>query len=90
MSTAIPVSSASGGTGICGEPEGAAQRLSLPGRQAATPVQYRPQQLVQPGERQVPLRLPAGRRQHPHPRRPGLPHGLGQQDGLARARIAQQ
>ena len=45
---------------------------------------------MQPGERQVLLRLPACRRQYPHPRRPGLPRGLGQQDGLAYARIAQE
>ena len=76
--------------GILGERESAAQRLGLPGRQASHAVQYRPQQLVQPGERQVLLRLPAGRRQYPHPRRPGLPRGLGQQGGLAHARIAQE
>ena len=76
--------------GILGDRESAAQRLGLPGRQAGHAVQHRAQQLVQPGERQVLLRLPAGRRQHPHPRRPGLPRRLGQQDGLAQARIAQE
>lgn len=79
-----------GRRGLVGEPERAAQRLGLTGRQAHHAVQHRAQQLVQPGERQVPLRLAAGGRQHPHPRRPGLARGLGQQDGLAQTRIAQE
>jgi hypothetical protein len=43
---------------------------------------------MQPGERQVLFRLPAGRRPDPHSRQPGLPRSLGQQDSLAHARIA--
>jgi hypothetical protein len=89
VSTAIPVSRASGGTGSS-DRESTTQGLGLHGGQAIHAVQHRPQQLVQPGERQVLLRLPAGRRQDPHPRRPGPPRRLGQQDGLAHARIAQE
>jgi hypothetical protein len=47
------------------------QRPCLPTREARDAGQYRPQELMQPGERESRLRLPAGDRQHPHSRRPG-------------------
>ena len=79
-----------GGHRIGGQRERTEQRFRLPVRQGRHPVQHRPQQLVQAGERQVLLGLPAGRGQHPQPRRPGLPFRIGEQDGLAHPRLAQQ
>ena len=43
---------------------------------------------MQPRERQVRLRLPAGDRQDPDTGRPGLPSGAGQQRGLAHPGLA--
>ena len=45
---------------------------------------------MQPGKRQVLLRLPAGRRQYPHLRRLRIMSRPRQQDGLAHARIAEK
>ena len=63
------------------EAERGPQRLLLRPRQALQPVQHRRQQLMQPGERQLHLRLHPRRPHHPAPRRP--PGQVIQQHGLA-------
>ncbi len=70
-----------------GQPERAEQRLRLARGQGRHPVEHRPQQLVQPGEGQILLGLPAGDRQRPHRRRL---NDLGQQRGLTQPRITPQ
>ena len=62
-------------------------RACRPGRPGGA-GQHRPQQLMQPGEREPGLRFPAGDRQHPHARRPGPAGGVGQEHGLAHPRLA--
>ena len=85
--TATPVSSGSGATGVRSKAERPQQGLGLPAGQAGGAGQHRPQQLMQPGEREPGLRFPAGDRQHPHARRPGPFGGVGQQHGLAHPRF---
>ena len=68
--------------------ERAQQGLGLPAGQAGGAGQHRPQELMQPGEREFRLRFPAGDRQHPHARRPGPSGGVGKEHGLAHARLA--
>ncbi len=79
-----------GGHRIGGQRERTEQCSRLPVRQGRHLVQHWPQQLVQAGERQVLLGVPAGRGQHSQPGRPGLPFGIGQQDGLAHPCLTQQ
>ncbi len=62
------------------------QRLQLRTRQHAQPVQQRRAQLMQPGERQLHLRLHARHPQHPAPGR--LPGQVLQQRRLAHPRLA--
>ena len=75
-------------TGVRGKTERPQQRLGLPGGQTGSAGQHRPQELMQPGEREFRLRFPAGDRQHPHARRPGPVGGVRQQHGLAHPRLA--
>ena len=65
-------------TGIRRNAQRPQQRLGLPPRQPGGNRQHRPQQLMQPGEREPGLRLPASDRQHPHPRGPRAPGSVGQ------------
>jgi hypothetical protein len=74
--------------GVRGEAERPQQGLGLPAGQASSTGQYRPQELVQPGEREFRLRLPPGDRQDPHACRPCPSGCVGQQRGLAHARLA--
>ena len=74
-------------TGIRRNAQRPQQRLGLPPRQPGGNRQHRPQQLMQPGEREPGLRLPASDRQHPHPRGPRAPGSVGQQHGLAHPRL---
>ena len=74
-------------TGVRRQAERPQQRLGLPAGKAGGAGQHRPQQLMQPGEREFGLRFPAGDRQHPHPRRPGPAGGVRQQHGLAHPRL---
>ena len=70
------------------QPEGASQRGALHVGQLAGAVDDRPQQLVQPGERQLGLGLHAGAGEHPHAVR--LLQGVLQQRGLADPGVAAQ
>ncbi len=76
-----------GSTGVRGEAERPQQGLGLPAGQAGGAGQHRPQELMQPGEREFGLRFPAGDRQYPHARRPGPSGGVRQQHGLAHPRL---
>ena len=49
--------------------------------------QDRPQELMQPGEREFGLRFPASNGQYPHARQPGPVGGIRQEYGLAHARL---
>jgi hypothetical protein len=60
------------------DPEGAAQRDGLGGRQPIDAVRHRPQQLVEDREGQLHLRLDAGGAQHTQPGRAG---GRGLDEG---------
>ena len=73
--------------GVRGQAQRPQQRLGLSAGQPGGGRQHRPQQLMQPGEREPGLRFPAGDRQHPHPRGPGPFGGVGQQHGLAHPRL---
>ena len=77
-----------GSNGVRGEAERPQQGLGLPAGKAGRAGQHRPQELVQPGEREFGLRFPAGDRQYPHARQPGPVGGVGQQRGLAYACLA--
>ena len=74
--------------GACRKTERPGQRLGLPAGQAGGTGQHRPQQLMQPGEREPGLRFPAGDRQHPRARQPRPVGGVRQQQGLADPRLA--
>ena len=74
--------------GAVGEPERALQRAGLRGRQALEQVQRGTQQLVQPRERQLGLRLDSARREHVHVGR-AIAHVL-EQGGLADSRLSPQ
>jgi hypothetical protein len=63
------------------------QGLRLPAGKAGGSRQHRPQELMQPGERELRLRFPPGDRQHPHARRPRPPGCVRQEHGLAHARL---
>jgi hypothetical protein len=75
-------------TGVRGEAERAQQGLCLPARKTGGTGQHRPQELMQPGEREFRLRFPAGDRQDPHARRPGPSGCVGKEHGLAHAGLA--
>ncbi len=60
-----------GSNGVRSKAERPQQGLGLPAGKAGSAGQHRPQELMQPGERESGLRFPAGDRQHPHARRPG-------------------
>ena len=74
-----------GGSRVGVKTEGPKQRPCLPAGKARDAGQHRPQELMQPGEREPRLRLPAGDRQHPRSRRPGPLGRVCQQRGLAHA-----
>ncbi len=76
------------GTGVRRQTQRPGQGPGLPGGQPGGGGQHRPQQLVQPGEREPGFRFPAGDRQHPQARGPGPPGGVGQQHGLAHPGLA--
>ena len=86
--TADPGQQRVGSTGVRRKAERPQQGLGLPAGKAGGAGQHRPQQLMQPGEREPGLRFPAGDRQHPHARRPGPAGGVRQQHGLAHPRLA--
>jgi hypothetical protein len=67
-------------------PERSPQRITLRPRQTLQPIQHRRQQLMQPGERQLHLRLDTRGDRHPAARR--LPGQVSQQRCLAHARLA--
>jgi hypothetical protein len=67
-------------------PEGSPQRITLRPRQTLCPIQHRRQQLMQPGERQLHLRLDTRGGHHPAARRPV--GQIFQQRRLARSRLA--
>jgi hypothetical protein len=69
--------------GVRGKAERPQQGLGLPAGQAGGAGQHRPQELMQPGERESGLRFPAGDGQHPHARQPRPFGGVGQQHSLA-------
>ncbi len=71
---------------VGGQPEGAPQSVALDLRQFVGEVDDRPQQLVQPRERQLRLGFDPGAREHPHPLGPR--HRVLQQGGLADPRLA--
>ena len=73
--------------GVRGKAERPEQGLCLPAWKVGGTGQHRPQELMQPGEREFRLRFPAGDRQDPHARRPGPSGGVGKQHGLAHARL---
>jgi hypothetical protein len=77
-----------GSGGVRVEAERPAQRPRLPAGKGGGTGKHRPQELMQPGEREFRLRLPAGDRQHPHARGPRPFGGVRQQRGLAHARLA--
>ena len=60
-------------TGVRRKAQRPQQRLGLPAGEAGGAGQHRPQQLMQPGEREPGLRFPAGDRQHPHARHRARP-----------------
>jgi hypothetical protein len=68
------------------EPQRAGERGTLDLGQLADPVQQRPQQLSEPGERKPGLRRRAGRAQHAQAGGPLA--GVGEQRGLADPRLA--
>ena len=70
------------------QPERAPQRGGLHVGQLVGDVEHRPQQLVQPGERQLGLGLDAGAGEHPHP--VGARQRVLQQRRLADSRLAAQ
>jgi hypothetical protein len=70
------------------EAERGPQRITLRNRQMLGAVQHRRQQLVQPGERQLHLRLHTHRARHPAPL--CAPGQVVQQCGLAHSRLAVQ
>ncbi len=67
-------------------PERGPQRITLRHRQPPQPIQHRRAQLMQPGERQLHLRLDTRGGRHPAARRP--PGQVLQQRRLARTRLA--
>ncbi len=77
-----------GRNGVRCEAEGPQQGLCLPAGKVGGAGQHRPQELVQPGEREFRLRFPAGDGQCPHARRPGPFGCVRQEHGLAHACLA--
>ena len=70
-------------------PQGSEQRISLAARQHVGFSQHRPQQLVQPGKRQVRLAGDTRTGQYPHPAIGRAPAGDLRQRGLPDPRIAE-
>ena len=64
------------------------QGLCLPAGKGGGAGQHRPQELMQPGEREFRLRFPAGDGKYPHARRPCPVGCVRQEHGLAHARLA--
>ena len=72
-----------------GHPQRRQQSITLVRWQPGSPSQHRPQQLVQPGERQARLALGARAGQHPHPTISRLPDRCLRQRGLPDPWIAE-
>ena len=75
-------------TGVRRKTERPPQGPGLPGGKPGGVRQRRPQQLMQPGEREPGLRFPAGDRQDPQTRQPGPADGVRQEHGLAHPCLA--
>jgi len=73
VSSAIPVSRASGGTGSGASPNALSSARACRSGRVRDPVEHRPQQLVQPGEGQVAFGLRPVTVGTSSPRRPGPP-----------------
>jgi hypothetical protein len=77
-----------GSNGDRSQAESPEQGACLPAGKARGAGQHGPQQPMQPGKRQVRLRLPAGNGQDPHARRPGPPCRVRQQHGPGRPHVS--
>jgi hypothetical protein len=77
-----------GNDGVRSKAKSAQQGLCLPARKVGGTGQHRPQELMQPGEREFRFGFPAGDPQYPRARRPSPSGCVLKEDGLAHARLA--
>ena len=76
------------GRGLVRQAEGGIERGALDVAELARTIAHGPEQLMQPGERQMRLRLHTGRGEHRHAPLACRPLGLGEQTRLADAGLA--